>query len=131
MDMPSTPKNDPPLPVRRGQLFDQLIDSVSGDVEPGERFDVLCSGASYRLERIVSTGQSTPPGEWYDQSDDEWVVLLSGAATLRFADPAETVELTPGDWLLIPAHCRHRVEWTATDRPTIWLALHTDVPASR
>ena len=77
-----------------------------------------------RVERIVSTGQATPPGEWYDQDGDEWVVLLSGAAGLLFEGEAAARPLEPGDWVLIPAHARHRVEWTAADEPTVWLAVH-------
>jgi len=92
-----------------------------------ERIEQLLAGdGPWRLERIVSTGQATPPGEWYDQPRDEWVVLLSGAAGLRFADTHGETRLTPGDWLRIPAHRRHRVEWTARDETTVWLALHGD-----
>ena len=60
----------------------------------------------------MSAGQATPPGEWYDQDTHEWVALLSGGAGLRFEDEAEPRVLSPGDYLLIPAHRRHRVEWT-------------------
>ena len=80
-----------------------------------------------RLERIVSTGQSTPPGTWYDQPGDEWVALLAGRATLRFEDGG-LVELAPGDWLLIPAHERHRVEATSAEPPCVWLAVHAAPP---
>jgi cupin 2 domain-containing protein len=76
-----------------------------------------------RVERIVSHGQASPPGFWYDQEEDEWVALLSGRATLRLVDPTENVELVPGDHLLIAAHRKHRVEWTAPGEPTIWLAV--------
>lgn len=103
----------------RGNLFTPLSVRTTGEV-----FDPLLSGGSFRLERIVSTGQATPPGEWYDQETDEWVVLLSGSATLRFESPAEAFDLAPGDWLLIPAHRRHRVERTAEHGETVWLALH-------
>lgn len=91
---------------------------------PEELFETLLQTPGVRVERIVSTGQTTPPGEWYDQTDDEWVALLSGAARLRFESPAAEHALNPGDCLLIPAHCRHRVEWTSLDEPTVWLALH-------
>ena len=121
---PANRPSDPSSPLRRGQLFDIPADAAAGPAEPAERFDELLSGRSFRLERIVSTGQATPPDEWYDQNDDEWVVLLTGSATLRFTDPQETIDLEAGDWLLIPAHRRHRVEQTAIDRPTVWLALH-------
>ena len=76
-----------------------------------------------RVERIVSTGQSSAPGDWYDQQDDEWAVLLSGAAGLRIEE-AEDRRLAPGDWLFLPAHCRHRVAWTQAQPPTVWLAIH-------
>ena len=89
-----------------------------------ELFEPLLEGGRFRLERIVSTGQITPSGEWYDQDWPEWVALLTGAARLRFADPDEFTDLRPGDAVNIPAHRRHRVEWTDPDCETIWLALH-------
>lgn len=95
-----------------------------GPAGGGEITEVLVEAGGMRLERIVSTGQASPPGFWYDQDTDEWVALLAGAAGLRFADQDGVVVLRPGDHLVIPAHRRHRVEWTAPDRPTIWLALH-------
>ena len=78
-----------------------------------------------RLERIVSTGQATPSGMFHDQGHDEWVLLLSGAAGLWLEEEGERT-LGPGDCLLIPARCRHRVTWTSPDRPTVWLALHCE-----
>ncbi|HEV8016528.1 MAG TPA: cupin domain-containing protein [Stellaceae bacterium] len=89
-----------------------------------ERFDEILAAPGLRIERIVSTGQATPPGEWLDQAQAEWVILLRGGATLRFADEDRPRALRPGDYLNIPAHCRHRVEATAAGEPTIWLALH-------
>ncbi len=89
-----------------------------------ERVDVLVDAPGLRLERIVSTGQATPPGQWYDQDTDEWVLVLRGRGGIRFEDSPDIVALRPGDHLLIPAHRRHRVEWTAPDQPTVWLALH-------
>jgi cupin 2 domain-containing protein len=102
---------------------DNLFTPISPEVTE-ETFQVLLSTGNFRLERIVSTGQATPAGEWYDQDTHEWVALLSGAAGLRFEDEAEPRVLRPGDHLLIPAHRRHRVEWTAPEAPTVWLALH-------
>ena len=78
----------------------------------------------FRLERIVSTGHVTPPGEWYDQDASEWVIVLGGRAGLRFEDEPEPRVLQPGDHVLIEPHRRHRVEWTDPDEPTVWLALH-------
>jgi len=93
-----------------------------------ERFEALLSRPGVRLERIVSTGQASPTEGWYDQGWDEWVVLLAGAATLRFADEESARELAPGDWLLIEAHRRHRVERSAAGQATVWLALHLGGP---
>jgi len=89
-----------------------------------ELFEALAGNAACRLERIVSRGHTTPLGEWYDQEWDEWVVLLRGGATLVFADDREPLAMSPGDYVLIPAHCRHRVESTAPAENTVWLALH-------
>ena len=87
-----------------------------------EMVETLLASPHARVERIVSTGQASPPGFWYDQAEDEWVAVLQGAATLRFADAPEPLHLEQGDHLLIPARRRHRVE--RTENPTIWLAVH-------
>ena len=89
-----------------------------------EQVERLIDSPDLRIERIVSTGQASPPGFWYDQPDDEFVVLLAGAARLRFEADDIGLDLGPGDWVEIPAHARHRVEWTQADPPTVWLAVH-------
>ena len=89
-----------------------------------ELFTPLLSGQDFRLERIVSLGHVTPAGQWYDQPEDEWVVLLTGAAELEIAGEEAPVALRPGDYLLLPAGLRHRVSWTDTKEKTVWLALH-------
>lgn len=91
-----------------------------------EHVERLVGGANFHIERIVSTGQASLPGFWYDQPGDEFVVLLAGAARLRFEDGDRSLELKPGDWVEIPAHARHRVDWTQADPPTVWLAVHRD-----
>jgi cupin 2 domain-containing protein len=83
----------------------------------------LAGNGAVRIERIVSHGQASPEGFWYDQDEAEFVVLLAGAARLRLADEAEPRELAPGDCLDIAAHRRHRVEWTDPAQPTVWLAV--------
>jgi cupin 2 domain-containing protein len=93
-------------------------------IPESEVFETIAASDHFLFERIVSCGHSTPPGLWSDQPRDEWVVLLSGAARLRFDGCDDVVELAPGDSLRIPARCRHRVEWTSPDRETVWLALH-------
>ncbi len=89
-----------------------------------EIFETLLETGGFSLERIVSTGQSTPAGQWYDQDRDEWVILLSGGAGLFFEGEDEVKVMRPGDYAFIPAHRRHRVEWTDRRVPTVWLALH-------
>ncbi len=91
---------------------------------PDEVTDILLERQGVRIERIVSTGQATPEDEWYDQESDEWVLLVSGEARLRIEGEAEDRELAEGDWIFLPAHCRHRVTWTRPEPPTVWLALH-------
>jgi cupin 2 domain-containing protein len=91
---------------------------------PAELLQVLWQVPGLRLERIVSRGHVTPAGQWYDQDTDEWVVLLTGAARLRVEGRSELLELHPGDYVLLPAHLRHRVEWTDPGQDSVWLALH-------
>lgn len=89
-----------------------------------EQVLTLVETPNVKIERIVSFGQASPPGFWYDQPQAEWVLVLAGAAGVRFADEAEARTLRAGDFLLIPARQRHRVEWTQKDEATIWLAVH-------
>jgi cupin 2 domain-containing protein len=88
-----------------------------------ERLDRLAGGGDVLVERIVSTGQVTPPGEWLEQDRDEWVVLLQGDAELSFVDGSRT-SLVRGDHVLIPAGVPHRVERTSAEPACIWLAVH-------
>jgi cupin 2 domain-containing protein len=88
-----------------------------------ELVEQLVEGRNIRIERIVSRGQSSPESGWYDQVGDEWVMLLRGGAVLLF-DDQERVSLSPGDYINIPAHRKHKVEWTDPDRETVWLAVH-------
>jgi len=92
-----------------------------------EVFNDLLKRPGVRIERIVSTGQASPPGFWYDQAWDEWVLVLTGRAGLQLEGQAETT-LNPGDYISLPAHKRHRVVWTDADEPTVWLAVHIDEP---
>jgi len=94
------------------------------DRKAKEIVDILLQNQHARVERIVSHGQSSPDGFWYDQSLDEFVVLLSGSAKLQFDGESQMVSLRPGDYLMIPAHRKHRVQWTSPSEPTIWLAIH-------
>lgn len=88
-----------------------------------ETFTALAAKGGARVERIVSRGAASPEGQWYDQDGEEFVLLVEGEAVLGFEDGTEQ-RLRAGDWAVLPAHCRHRVAWTAPDRETIWLAVH-------
>ncbi len=90
---------------------------------PDELFTTLLDAANVRIERIVSRSHASPEGFWYDQDQHEWVVVLKGAARLRFEGDEQPVEMKPGDFVNIPAHKKHRVEWTTPDEPTIWLVV--------
>jgi cupin 2 domain-containing protein len=93
-----------------------------------EGFDDLIPDNGVKIERIISTGQITPEGEWIDQDRDEWVVLLQGHAKVEYLN-GHTLSLQSGDHILIPAHQKHRVGYTSADRPCIWLAVHGPVIA--
>lgn len=98
-----------------------LFKSIPGDLDE-EIFTVLMESASVKIERIVSTGQSSPPSGWYDQEENEWVVVLEGEAVLAFPE-TEDIHLKAGDYINIPAHQKHRVSWTKPNINTVWLAV--------
>ncbi len=91
-----------------------------------EVFTDLVRARGFRIERIVSKGQTTPAGEWYDQDLDEWVVLIQGEAALEYEN-GDVKQLIAGDHVLIPAHVRHRVVFTSEDPPCIWIAVCGDL----
>ncbi len=105
-----------------GTMLENVFDGLASPAVE-ERFDTLLQRPGLRIERIVSHGQASPPGFWYDQPQDEWVIVLRGAAALEIAGEPDR-RLGPGDHVLLPAHCRHRVAWTADGEPTVWLAVH-------
>ncbi len=109
--MSNTPKN----------LFASLPDASQAEV-----FETLLHYKNLKIERIVSKGQATPAGEWYDQEQAEWIVLLAGRARLQFAEDPSIILLTAGDTLFIPAHAKHRVAWTDPALESVWLAIHLD-----
>jgi cupin 2 domain-containing protein len=105
--------------VKTGSLRSNLPQRLLAD----EIVDLLLERPGLRIERIVSTGQVTSDGQWYDQETDEWVLVVAGAARLRIEGEETDRELSEGDWILLPAHCRHLVTWTRAAPPTIWLAV--------
>lgn len=98
-------------------LFTNLPDSLTEE----EILPLLTSG-NIRIERIVSTGQASPPDFWYEQEEHEWVLVLRGHGVIEYED-GKQVALAAGDHLHIPARVRHRVRETSREEPTIWLAV--------
>lgn len=99
-------------------LFDGIPPSL-----PEELTETLFRNSRTRIERIVSRGHRSEDGFWYDQDENEFVLLMSGEATLLFDQPSEEITLRAGDWILIPAGRKHRVEQTSSDQACIWLAV--------
>jgi cupin 2 domain-containing protein len=102
-------------------LVNNLFSEIAANL-PEEICQTLLSTSHVRIERAVSQGHASPPDFWYDQEQNEWVLLIQGSAQLRFEDAV--VEMQPGDFINIPAHQRHRVESTDSTQPTIWLAIY-------
>jgi cupin 2 domain-containing protein len=105
--------------ARSGNLFAGLPARMAE-----EAVAVVAARPGAVVERIVSTGQASPPGFWYDQDWSELAIVLQGEAGLWIEGEEAPRRLGPGDWVDLPAHVRHRVEWTDPDTPTVWLAVH-------
>ncbi len=99
------------------------IYNLPSDLQSVEIFEAIASSPDMLIERIISTGQTTPIGQWYDQDRDEWVILLQGEAEITYIDGSR-INLKLGDYLMIPAHQQHRVDYTSSEPPCIWLAIH-------
>ncbi len=105
--------------MKIGNIYSNLPQNAEKEV-----FEDIFIRNAFKLERIISKGQATPEGKWYDQEHDEWVILLKGSAGLQVKGKPDVMVLQPGDYILLPAHLKHRVEWTSEEEETIWLALH-------
>lgn len=105
--------------MEKRNFFEEVQLPVTGR----ESFDALFQGADVKIERIISNAHSDPEGSWYDQEQDEWVILVRGEARLLFEEDGE-ITLKEGDYLFIPAHKRHRVIYTSTESACYWLAVH-------
>ena len=97
---------------------------VAAQNRSAETFEALLSQPNLHIERIVSSGQASPADFWYCQTPGEWVLLLQGSAGLQLDGESEERKLKPGDFVEIPPGCRHRVNWTDSTGPTVWLAVH-------
>ena len=101
-----------------GSLFENIPVEL-----PEELIESLCSTGKVKIERIVSRGHASPDGFWYDQEQNEFVLVVRGSAGLKFEKEDEILVLKPGDYCSIAAHAKHRVEWTDSACETIWLAV--------
>ncbi|NQY65238.1 MAG: cupin domain-containing protein [Alteromonadaceae bacterium] len=99
-------------------IFNAIPDDLSDEV-----FENIVKNKNIKIERIISKGHSSPDTGWYDQEQNEWVIILKGEAILSF-DNKPPVTLKKGDYVTIKAHQKHKVSWTAPDIETIWLAVH-------
>jgi cupin 2 domain-containing protein len=107
------------FPENAGNLFTNIPDHLTEEL-----IETLATADDIRVERIVSRGHASPPGFWYDQESNEFVILLKGNAGLAFEGCSELLEMKAGDYINIPAHLKHRVAWTDADQDSIWLAIH-------
>jgi cupin 2 domain-containing protein len=103
-------------------MIENIFENVPNTILKEEITNLLHSGSNIRIERIVSQGQTSPAEGWYDQDENEWVILLDGFAGITFEDDSEIL-LNKGDYLLIPAHKKHKVTFTTNKRKSIWLAI--------
>ncbi len=104
--------------MRKGNIYSAIPERF-----PEEILETLVNSGRVRIERIISNSHFSPEEFWYDQAESEFVLLIEGSAALRFGGEDEIVLLKPGDWVNIPAHVRHRVEWTDPKQKTVWLAV--------
>ena len=111
------------MTIQLGNLFADVAD-VSAANMGEEAFSEILARPGLKIERIISQGQTSAPGFWYDQAWNEWVIVLKGSATLQFEQEPAARSLGVGDYVFIPARKRHRVEWTEPQQPTVWLAVH-------
>ncbi len=98
-------------------FFSNIPDQISQEI-----IETIFNTDAIRIERIISKGQASPENFWYNQSENEWVIVLEGKAMIKFEDQS-IVTLHKGDYLFIPAFKKHRVEWTDPNQLTIWLAI--------
>jgi len=103
-------------------ILNNIFESLPKDLQSEVVENIVQSG-DIRIERIVSKGQATPQSQWYDQTHDEWVIVLKGEAIIGLENNTEH-HLVPGSYLNLPAHTKHRVNWTTSESETIWLAIH-------
>ena len=104
--------------MKKSNIYENFLKQMDG-----EFFENLILSENVKIERIISNGDITPTGKWYDQDNDEWVMIMKGEAVLSFENQKD-ITLKSGDYINIPANTKHRVSWTSQEQETIWLAIH-------
>jgi cupin 2 domain-containing protein len=99
-------------------IFNDIPSNIKEEIT-----EKIISSGNIRIERIISKGDASPGDFWYDQEDNEWVIVIKGNAKLEFFGENELIDLSEGDYFNIPSHKKHRVEWTDPENETIWLAV--------
>jgi cupin 2 domain-containing protein len=119
--MPINPKNEQGLykMMIPGNFFSNSPRQLTDEV-----FEDIINTKTVKIERIISRGHASPQNFWYDQDQNEWVMVLKGLAGLKFEACDEVIVMKPGNYINIPARCKHRVEWTDPDEETVWLAVY-------
>jgi cupin 2 domain-containing protein len=103
--------------MNKANIFDSLPNDLSLEI-----FEDIVRSSAVRIERIVSKGHTSPDTGWYDQDENEWVMVVAGKASIAFED-GTTSDLSSGDYITIPAHVKHKVAWTDPNEITVWLAV--------
>lgn len=104
--------------MKINSIYSSIPDNISEEL-----IEELVRSKSIRIERIVSEGHASPKNFWYDQTENEWLLVLEGSAGVIFEGKNDPVILQKGDYLNIPAHKKHRITWTEKNKKTIWLAI--------
>lgn len=102
--------------MKKYNIFEEIIIDKNE-----EKFFEIFKNETIKIEKIVSNGQTSPQNFWYEQEENEFVLVLEGFAILQFED--KDIELKKGDCLNIKAKQKHRVKFTSLDEPTIWFAV--------
>ena len=101
--------------------MNNILRNIPADLG-NEVVEDLIVAQNIRVERIISKGQTSPQSGWYDQTENEWVIVLQGSGELEYED-GKRLKLSAGDYINIPKHQKHRVSWTDPEQVTIWLAI--------
>ncbi len=104
--------------MKSKNIFESIPDNLDEEI-----FEQILQSENIKIERIISKGHRSPDSGWYDEEQNEWVIVLKGEAIISFENGID-INLKAGSHINIPAHKRHKVSWTDPKTETIWLAVH-------